>query len=96
MVDSDTSEYQYLSSFFKNGLYAGISDENESVNYAYNEPFYTPIFSHRNTVFNTEIDKFNVYKSSFTKTSILDTYIYKLDLSRVTYSGIKINPNKVI
>ena len=56
MVDNDTSEYQYLSSFSKNGLYAGTNNENESVNYVYNEPFYTPIFNHRNTAFNAEIN----------------------------------------
>ena len=49
---------------------------------------------HRLTILT--INKFNIYRSSFTKTPILDTYIYKLDLSRVTYSGIKINPNKII
>ena len=96
MIDSDTSEYQYLSSFFKDGLYTDINDENELVNYAYNEPFYIFLFSHRNAVFNAEIDKFNVYRLSLTKIFILDTYIYKLDLSRVTYSGIKINLNKII
>ena len=96
MVDSDTSEYQYLSSFFKDGLYIDISDENELVNYAYNEPFYIPIFSYRNAAFNTKINKFNVYKLNFTKISILDTHIYKSDLSRVIYSGIKISSNKII
>ena len=96
MVDSDTSEYQYSSSSSKDGLYTGISNEDESVNYAYNEPFYIPIFSHRNTAFNTKINKFNIYRLSFTKTPILDTYIYKLDLNRVIYSGIKTNPNKII
>ena len=64
MVDSDTSEYQYLLSSSKDGLYAGIGDEDESVNYAYNEPFYTPIFNHRNAAFNTKIDKFNIYRLS--------------------------------
>ena len=95
-MDSDTSKYQYSSSFFKDGLYAGINDENESANYVYNEPFYTSIFSYRNAAFNAEINKFNIYKLSFTKTPILNTHIYKSDLSRVTYSGIKINSNKVI
>ena len=96
MVDSDTSECQYLSSFFKDGLYAGTGDEDESANYAYNEPFYTFLFSYRNAAFNTKIDKFNIYKSSLTKTPILDTYIYKLDPSRATCSGIKANFNKII
>ena len=82
--------------FFKDGLYAGISDEDESANYASNELFYIPIFSYRNIVFNAEIDKFNIYRSSFTKTFILDTHIYKSDPSRVIYSGIEINPNEVI
>ena len=95
-MDSDTFEYQYLFSFSKNGFYAGINDENELVYYVYNEFFYAPIFSYRNAAFNTKIDKFNIYKSSLTKTSILDTHIYKLDLSQVAYSGIKANPNKVI
>ena len=96
MVNSDTSEYQYSSSFSKNRLYVGINNENESVNYAYNEPFYTFIFSHRNATFNTKIDKFNIYRLSLTKTPIPDTYIYKSDLSRVTYSSIKTNFNKII
>ena len=95
-MDSDTSEYQYLLSFFKDGLYIGISNENESVNYTYNEPFYTPIFSYRNVVFNTKINKFNIYRLSFTKIFILNTHIYKSDLSRAIYSGIKTNLNKVI
>ena len=96
MVNNNKSEYQYLSSFFKNGLYADIDDENELANYAYNEPFYTSIFNYRNTAFNTKINKFNAYKLSLTKIFILDIYIFKSDLSRVTYSGIKINPNKII
>ena len=96
MVDSDTSEYQYLSFFSKNELYAGTGDEDESANYAYNEPFYTPIFSHRNIVFNIKIDKFNIYRLSLTKTPILDIHIYKSDLSRATCSGIKASSNKVI
>ena len=96
MIDSNTSEYQYSSSFFKNGLYTGINNEDESANYAYNEPFYTLIFSYRNTAFNTEINKFNIYRLNFTKTPTLDTYIYKSDLNRITYSGIKISFNKII
>ena len=96
MIDSNTSEYQYLSSFSKNRLYVGISDEDELVNYVYNEPFYIFIFNHRNAVFNIEIDKFNIYKLSLTKTPILDTYIFKLDLSRVICSGIEVNLNKII
>ena len=96
MIDSDTSEYQYLSSFSKDGLYTGTNDEDESINYAYNESFYTFIFSYRNTVFNTKINKFNVYRLSLTKTPILNIYIYKSDLSRVTCSGIKISLNKII
>ena len=96
MVDSDTSECQYLSSFFKDGLYAGISDEDELVNYVYNKPFYIPIFSYRNIAFNAEIDKFNAYRLSLTKIPILDTYIFKLDLSRATFSGTEANLNKVI
>ena len=96
MINSDTSECQYLLSSFKDRFYAGTSDKDESVNYAYNEPFYTPIFSHRNAAFNTKIDKFNTYKLNLTKTPILDTHIFKLDLSRATCSGIKINPNKII
>ena len=82
--------------FFKDGLYADTNNEDESANYAYNEPFYIPIFSHRNTVFNIKIDKFNAYRSSLTKTFIPDTHIYKSDLSRATCSGIKINLNKII
>ena len=96
MVDNDTSEYQYLLSSSKNGLYTDTSDKNELANYVYNEPFYTPIFNHRNTVFNTEINKFNIYRSNFTKISILDIHIYEPDLSRVIYSDIKVNPNKII
>ena len=96
MIDNNTSECQYLSSFSKNRLYTGINNKDELINYAYNEPFYTFIFSYRNTVFNTEIDKFNIYKLSLTKIPILDIYIYKLDLSRVIYSGIKANLNKII
>ena len=96
MVNSDTSEYQYLSFFSKDGLYTGINDENELINYAYNEPFYIPIFSYRNTAFNIKINKFNIYRLSLTKTSISDTYIYKLDLNRATYSGIKTNFNTII
>ena len=95
-MDSNTSEYQYLLSFFKNRLYTGTNNKNESINYAYNEPSYIPIFNHRNTAFNTEIDKFNIYRLSFTKIFILDTYIYKSDLSRIIYSNIKINLNKII
>ena len=95
-MDNDTSEYQYLLSFFKNRVYAGINNENELINYAYNEPFYISIFSHRNAAFNTKINKFNIYRLNFTKTPILDTYIYKSDLSRVTYSGIKVSFNKII
>ena len=63
MVDSDTSECQYSLFSSKDRLYAGTNDENELTNYVYNEPFYTPVFSHRNTAFNTEINKFNTYKS---------------------------------
>ena len=96
MVDSDTSEYQYSSSFFKDGLYAGTNDEDELINYVYNEPFYIFIFSYRNAVFNTKINKFNIYRLSLTKTSILNIYIYKLDLSRVICSGIETNLNKII
>ena len=96
MVDSDTSKCQYLLSFFKNGLYAGINNEDELVNYVYNESFYTPIFSYRNIAFNAEINKFNIYRLSFTKTFILDIHIYKLDLSRATCSGIKVSFNKII
>ena len=81
MVNSNTSEYQYLSFFSKDGLYAGTNDEDESVNYVYNKPFYTSIFRYRNAVFNIEIDKFNIYRLSLTKTPILDTHIYKSDLS---------------
>ena len=96
IVDSDTSKYQYSSSFFKNRYYAGICNEDELINYAYNESFYVPIFNHRNAAFNIKIDKFNVYRLSLTKISILDIYIFKLDLSRVIYSDIKINFNKII
>ena len=96
MVDSDTSECQYSSSFSKDGLYAGTGDENESANYAYNESSYTPIFSHRNAAFNAEIDKFNVYRSSLTKTPIPDTHIYESDPSRATCSGTEASPNEVI
>ena len=96
MVDSDTSEYQYLLSFSKDGLYADISDKNELVNYAYNEPFYVFIFNYRNVAFNAEIDKFNIYRLSFTKISILDIYIDKSDPSRVIYLGIEASPNEVI
>ena len=96
MVDNNTFEYQYSSSFSKNRLYTGINDEDESTNYAYNETFYTPIFSYRNTAFNTKINKFNVYRLSFTKIPILNIYIYKLDPSRATCSGIKVNLNKII
>ena len=96
MVDSNTFKYQYLSFFSKNRLYADINNEDESVNYAYNEPFYISIFNHRNAAFNAKKDKFNIYKLSFTKTPILDTYIFKLDLSRIIYSNIKANPNKII
>ena len=96
IIDSDTSEYQYLSFFSKNKLYAGTNNENESVNYAYNEPFYIFIFNHRNTAFNTKMNKFNTYRLNLTKTLTLDTYIYKSDLSRITYSGIKANLNKII
>ena len=96
MVNSDTSEYQYSASFSKNRLYTDTNNKNESVNYVYNEPFYILIFSHRNTAFNIKINKFNIYRLSFTKTFILDIYIYKSDLSRVTCSGIKINLNKII
>ena len=96
MVNSDTSKCLYLLSFSKDRLYAGISNEDESANYVYNESFYTPIINYRNTAFNTEMDKFNIYRLSFTKTPILDTYIYKLDLSRVIYSGIKVSPKKII
>ena len=96
MVDSDTFECQYSSFFFKDGLYAGTSNEDELTNYAYNEPFYIPVFLYRNAAFNIEINKFNIYRLSFTKIPILDTYIYKLDLSRVIYSNIEANPNKII
>ena len=96
MMDSDTSEYQYLSSFSKNRLYAGINNEDELVNYAYNELFYIPIFNHRNIAFNVKINKFNIYSLNLTKTPILDTHIYKSDLSRVIYSGIEVNFNKII
>ena len=96
MVINDTSEYQNSSIFSKGRLYTGINNEDESINYAYNEPFYASIFSYCNAAFNIKIDKFNTYRSYFTKTPILDTYIYKLDLNRITYSGIKISPNKVI
>ena len=96
MVNSDTSKYQYLLFSFKDGLYAGTNNENESINYAYNEPFYIFIFNYRNTAFNIKIDKFNIYRLSLTKTFILDTHIYESDLSRATYSGIKTNFNKVI
>ena len=96
MVNSDTSEYEYLSFFSKDGLYTGTNNENELINYVYNKLFYTPIFSYRNIFFNIKIDKFNIYRLSFTKTFILNTYIYKLDLSRITYSGIKISFNKII
>ena len=96
MVDSNTSEYQYLLSFSKDGLYAGTNDEDELVNYVYNEPFYILIFSYRNAAFNAKIDKFNIYRSNFTKTPILDTYIYESDLSRVICSGIKASFNKII
>ena len=54
------------------------------------------MFSHRNAVFNIKIDKFNAYKLSLTKIPILDIYIHKLDLSRATYSGIKMNLHKII
>ena len=81
MMDSNTFEYQYSSSFFKDELYADISDEDESANYVYNESFYISLFSYRNTAFNIKMDKFNIYRLSLTKTSILDTHIYKLDLS---------------
>ena len=96
IVNSNTSEYQYLSSFSKDRLYIGIGDEDESINYAYNEPFYILIFNYRNAVFNTEKDKFNAYRLSLTKIPILDIYIFKLDLSRATYSGIEISLNKII
>ena len=96
MINNNTSECQYLSSFFKDRLYAGINNEDELANYVYNEPFYTFIFNYRNAVFNTKIDKFNIYRSSLTKTPTSDIHIYKSDLSRVTCSGIKINLNKVI
>ena len=96
MVNSDTSEYQYSSSSFKDGLYADTNNEDESINYVYNEPFYTSIFSYRNTAFNIKIDKFNVYRLSLAKTPILDTYIYKSDLNRITYSNIEANLNKII
>ena len=95
-MNSNTSKYQYLSFFFKNGLYADTGDEDESANYAYNEPSYTPIFSHRNVAFNTEIDKFNAYRSSLTKTPIPDTHIYESDPSRATCSGTEASPNEVI
>ena len=96
MINNNTSKYQYSLSSSKDGLYAGIGDEDELINYAYNEPFYTLIFSYRNTVFNIKINKFNAYKLSLTKTLILYIYIYKSDLSRVTYSGIKASFNKII
>ena len=96
MINNNTSEYQYSLSFSKDRLYAGTNDKNESVNYAYNEPFYTSIFNYRNTAFNAEIDKFNVYKSNLTKILILNTHIYKSDLSRVICSDIKASPNEVI
>ena len=96
MVNNNTSEYQYLSSFSKDGLYVGTGDEDELVNYAYNEPFYISVFSHRNAAFNAEMDKFNIYRLSLTKIPILDTHIYKSDLSRATCSGIEANFNKVI
>ena len=54
------------------------------------------MFNYRNTASNAKIDKFNVYKLSLTKTPILNIYIFKLDLSRVICSGIKINLNKII
>ena len=95
IIDNDTSEYQYLLSFFKNRLYAGINNENELINYVYNEPFYTPIFNYYNTAFNSKINKFNIYRLNLTKTFILDTYIYKSDLSRATYSSKKTNLNKI-
>ena len=95
-MDNNTSECQYLSSFFEDRLYIGTDDEDESANYAYNKSFYIPLFSHRNAAFNAEIDKFNAYRSSLTKIFILDTYIYKLDPSRATYSGIEANLNKII
>ena len=96
MVNNNTFEYQYLSSFSKDKLYAGIGDEDESINYVYNELFYTSVFSHRNIVFNTKINKFNIYKLRLKKTPISDIYIYKSDLNRITYSGIKTNPNTII
>ena len=96
MVNNNTSKCQYSLSFSKNRLYAGINNENESINYAYNEPFYIPIFNHRNTVFNVKINKFNIYKLNLTKIFILDTHIYKSDLSRAIYLDIKINFNKII
>ena len=82
--------------FFKDRLYAGTSDKDELTNYAYNEPFYTFIFNYRNAAFNTKINKFNIYRLSLTKISILDIYIYKSDLNQATYSGIKASFNKVI
>ena len=94
MIDNNTSKYQYLLSFSKNRLYADINNENESVNYAYNESFYTSIFSHRNTAFNAEIDKFNAYRSSLTKTPIPDTHIYESDPSRATCSGTEASSNE--
>ena len=96
MIDNNTFKYYYLSSFSEDGFYAGINNENELINYVYNEPFYISIFNYRNVVFNIKINKFNIYRLNFTKTPILDIYIYKSDLSRVTYSGIKININKII
>ena len=77
MINSDTFECQYSSFFFEDGLYTGTGDEDESVNYAYNEPSYTPLFNYRNAAFNAEMDKFNVYRSSLTKTSILDGWFYR-------------------
>ena len=95
-MDNDTSKYQYSSSFSKNRLYTGTNNEDESTNYAYNEPFYIFIFNYRNAAFNTEKNKFNTYRLSFIKTPILDIHIFKLEPSRVTCSGIKANPNKII
>ena len=95
-MDSDTSEYQYLSSFFKDGLYIGINNEDELANYAYNELFYISLFNYRNAAFNIKMNKFNIYRLSFTKIPILNTHIYKSDLSRVIYSDIEASPNKVI
>ena len=96
IVNNNTSEYQYLLSFSKNRLYAGTNNKDESINYAYNEPFYTFIFNYRNAVFNAKINKFNIYKLSLTKIPIPDTYIYKSDPNRITYSSIKANFNKII